>query len=345
MTIAASPRLNRSANKAADRSATSKQRIGTDDKPVVVVDNLFRSFGRGSKAVHVLRGLDLEVQAGEIIALYGPSGSGKTTLLNLIGALDEPNDGHVYILDKEISRMGEGRRARLRRRRIGFIFQNYALVSTYTAAENIDLALRLPGLWLPERRKRTREALKTVGLSAWSTHFPHQLSGGQRQRVAIARALALQPAIVLADEPTSGLDTRTSQRVLALFRNIAETQGTSFLIVSHDPLVIDYVDTAYDLVDGRLQKRVDAAHRTSEMPALPDAAYRRPGSAEGRSGESDNTESDDTENRRTAHLNVESHDKSRLSELADSHTEADGNLNIPDNELTDEPGYEETADS
>lgn len=221
----------------------------------VRVEGVERTFGEGERAVRVLRGLDLCVQKGERIALYGPSGSGKTTLLNLIGALDRPNAGRIEVLGKDIVKMRDGARARLRRRHIGFIFQSYTLMPTYTALENIDIALRLPGLFFFERRKRARAALEAVGLSAWANHVPDELSGGQQQRIAIARALALRPAIILADEPTSGLDTRTARRVLSLFRHIAETQGTTFLIVSHDPMVVEYVDRAYDLHDGKLVPR------------------------------------------------------------------------------------------
>ncbi len=215
-------------------------------------EDIHRSFGQGERAVHVLQGVDLTVHAGEMVALYGPSGSGKTTLLNLIGALDRPTDGRLTVSGKDILKLGERGRGRLRRREIGFIFQNYTLMPTYTALENIDLALRLPGLGVFERNKRGKAALKAVGLSAWRDHMPEQLSGGQRQRVAIARALALRSPVVLADEPTSGLDTRTSRRIMSLFRGIAHEQGTAFIIVSHDPVVIDYVDTAYDLHEGRV---------------------------------------------------------------------------------------------
>jgi ABC-type lipoprotein export system ATPase subunit len=190
-----------------------------------------------------------------MVALYGPSGSGKTTLLNILGALDKPNDGTVELLGTDILRMSEGRRAKFRRKNVGFIFQTYSLVPTYTAMENIDLGLRLPGYHVFERRKRGKTALEAVGLSAWADHLPHELSGGQRQRVAIARTLALRPAIILADEPTSGLDTRTARRVLELFRGIAEAQGTAFLIVSHDQLISEFVDTTYELSEGKLVVR------------------------------------------------------------------------------------------
>jgi len=226
----------------------------TDDISVEV-KGVMRSFGQGDTAVQVLRGLDLIVPRGHLVALYGPSGSGKTTLLNLIGALDRPNNGSVWVDGKDITRMRDGGRAKLRRRKIGFIFQAGTLIPTYSAMENIDLALRLPRLGYFERRKRAKSALEAVGLSAWANHMPEELSGGQRQRVAIARALALRPALILADEPTNGLDTRTARRVLLLFRGIAEAQGTTFLIVSHDPMTAEFVDVTYDLQDGKVVRR------------------------------------------------------------------------------------------
>ncbi len=236
---------------------SSANGTGPDTRPVSVrCEAVERSFGAGERLVRVLRGLDLTVRAGELVALYGPSGSGKTTLLNIVGVLDRPNGGGVEVLGSDVLRLGERGRARMRRREIGFIFQSSTLLGTYTAMENIDLALRLPGLGFFERRKRARAALEAVGLSAWANHVPEELSGGQRQRVAIARALALRPRLLLADEPTSGLDTRTTRRIMALFRGIAEAQQTTFLIVSHDPMIVDFVDRAYDLVDGRLSPRL-----------------------------------------------------------------------------------------
>ncbi|GAB4517604.1 MAG: ABC transporter ATP-binding protein [Anaerolineae bacterium] len=227
-----------------------------DDTPRVEVEGVERAFGSGDRMVRVLRGLDLTVMPGQLVALYGPSGSGKTTLLNLIGALDRPTAGVIEVNGRNIVKMRDGARTRLRRRKIGFIFQSNTLITTYTAMENIDLALRLPGLGFLERRRRAKSALEAVGLAAWSSHMPEEMSGGQRQRVAIARALATRPELVLADEPTSGLDTKTSRRILSLFRGIAESQKTTFLIVSHDPIVIEYVDAAYDLHDGKLVRRI-----------------------------------------------------------------------------------------
>jgi putative ABC transport system ATP-binding protein len=218
----------------------------------VNVKGVTRSFGSGERKVHVLRGIDLTLNAGELVALFGPSGSGKTTLLNLIGALDRPDSGQIAVCGQDILGMSDRARAGLRRKQIGFIFQNDTLLPTYTALENVDLALRLPGFGFFERRRRAKSAIEAVGLSAWAGHLPDELSGGQRQRVAIARALALRPALILADEPTNGLDSRTTRRMLALFQGIARAQGTAFIIVSHDPLVVNFIDRAYDLHEGHL---------------------------------------------------------------------------------------------
>lgn len=221
----------------------------------VEVTSVERAFGDGERRVQVLKGVDLAVQRGQLIALYGPSGSGKTTLLNLIGALDYPTKGAIVVNQQDITQLGNRRRAKLRRQHFGFIFQNYTLMPTYSAGENIDLGLRLAGYGYFQRRKRVRETLGMMQLTAWHDHLPDQLSGGQRQRVAIARALASDPQVILADEPTSGLDSQTSRHILELFRRIAHEKGTTFLIVSHDPLVTNYVDQAYDLDGGRLQSR------------------------------------------------------------------------------------------
>lgn len=226
----------------------------------VTATRVERRFGD----VQVLRGVDLDVQRGELAALYGPSGSGKTTLLNLIGALDRPTAGQIAFYGQDILRMNDRARTKLRRKSIGFIFQSSTLLPTYTAIENIDLALRLLHLNVFERSRRAKSALQAVGLSAWANHVPDELSGGQRQRVAIARALAMHPKLILADEPTSGLDTRNARRMLALFRSIAATQGTTFLIVSHDPMVIEYVDHAYDLFDGQLTPRLIVREETPQ---------------------------------------------------------------------------------
>jgi ABC-type lipoprotein export system ATPase subunit len=256
----------------------------------VCVRAVSRSFGQGETAIHVLTELDLNVRRGKLVALYGPSGSGKTTLLNLVGALDRPDAGAIEVDGQDILQMNEAERARFRRLQIGFIFQNYTLIPTYTALENIDLVLRLPGLGYFERRKRAAQALKAMGLSAWANHVPDELSGGQQQRVAIARALALRAKLVLADEPTSGLDTRTARGVFSLFRAIAQAQETTFLIVSHDPMITEYVDTAYDLQDGRLMPRLKQASApkgtSTNGKKDPDSSYEMDVPASDRAGDS-----------------------------------------------------------
>ncbi len=236
------------------------------DELGISVRGVERHFG----SLDVLCGIDLDVHVGEMVALYGPSGSGKTTLINLIGALDRPNAGSMDVLGQNIIRLGDRRRARLRRTQIGFIFQSSTLLPTYSAIENIDLALRLPRLGYFERRRRARAALNAVGLSAWADHMPEELSGGQRQRIAIARALALQAPLILADEPTSGVDMTTTRRILALFHGIAAAENTTFVIVSHDPLVVEFVDTVYDLSDGKLVKRSPASE-SEEAPRRDEA--------------------------------------------------------------------------
>jgi len=233
------------------------------NKYIIECVGVERTYNTSAGPVRVLRGIDLDVEPAQLVGLYGPSGSGKTTLLNLIGALDTATAGQVNVAGLNINRLSERGRATLRSKQIGFIFQAYALMSTYTAFENIDLALRLPGLGYGERKRRALAALEAVGLGAWANHVPDEMSGGQRQRIAIARALALRPRLLLADEPTSGLDSRTSERILKLFRSFAEQQGTTFVIVSHDANVPRFVDVAYDMKDGKLVRR-----ETNAVPAL-----------------------------------------------------------------------------
>ena len=245
-----------------------RKKQGDQEKYVVECIGVERTYQSGGGPVRVLKGIDLDVEPGQLVGLYGPSGSGKTTLLNLIGALDTPTAGQVHVCGKDLLRLSERGRAKLRRTQIGFIFQSYALLPTYTCFENVDLVLRLPRLGRRERRKRALAALEAVGLSAWANHVPDEMSGGQRQRIAIARALALRPRLLLADEPTAGLDTRTTERILLLFKSFAEHQGTTFVIVSHDPLVAKYVDVGYDLHDGKLLRRAEAAAAEPAVPAL-----------------------------------------------------------------------------
>jgi ABC-type lipoprotein export system ATPase subunit len=221
--------------------------------PIVVrTEEINRIYHVGSRQVSALQGVTLAVGRGRLVALRGRSGSGKTTLLNCIGGLDRPTSGHIWLEEREVDRLPEREWVKLRRRRIGFVFQSHALLPTYSAAENVDLMLRLAGLGRREREARVKEALALVGLQKWRDHRPYELSGGQQQRVAIARALAPRPALILADEPTGELDSATGRQILQLFRQIADQEQTTILIATHDLTVDAFADQVYHLQDGRI---------------------------------------------------------------------------------------------
>lgn len=219
-------------------------------EPLVRTEEVSRIYQVGSRQVAALQGVTLSVGRGRLVALRGRSGSGKTTLLNCIGGLDRPTSGHIWLDGQEVGRLSEGEWVRLRRRRIGFIFQSHALLPTYSAAENVDLLLRLAGVGRREREARVREALALVGLSKWAGHRPYEMSGGQQQRLAIARAIAPRPALILADEPTGELDSATGQQILTLFRQIVAQEQTTILVATHDLMVDAYADEVYQLQDG-----------------------------------------------------------------------------------------------
>lgn len=230
--------------------------------PLVRTENLTRVYRVGSREVRALQGVDLAVGPGQFVALRGRSGSGKTTLLNCIGGLDRPSAGQVWLEGKDLTRMSEWRRVRLRRHRIGFIFQSYALLPTYSAWENVDLMLRLSGMGRRARRRRVDHVLQLVGLLKWAGHRPFELSGGQQQRLAIARALSTRPALILADEPTGELDSATGQRILELLRQVVDHESTTLLLATHDLTVDLYADQVYHLEDGRI------AEASSMRPSL-----------------------------------------------------------------------------
>ncbi len=214
---------------------------------------LWRTYRAGTpQEVHALRGIDLQIPEGAYFALKGRSGSGKTTLLNCMGGLDRPTSGSVFVLGQEVSQMNEKQLLRLRREQVAFIFQSIGLTPTFSAYENVEMALRFAGAPLRQRRQRTMECLELVGMARWHHHRPDELSGGQQQRIAIARALANHPRIILADEPTGDLDTETAREILTLFRTIVAAEKLTLLVSSHDPLVTQYVDQVLELSDGML---------------------------------------------------------------------------------------------
>jgi len=219
---------------------------------IVRVQGVTRTYRVDSRQVRALRGVDLAIEPGQVVALRGRSGSGKTTLLNCIGGLDRPTSGQVWFEGRDVTQLPERAWVALRRRRIGFVFQAHALLASYSAAENVDLMLRLAGVKRGERRQRIEEVLALMGLTKWRDHRTFELSGGQQQRVAIARAIAPHPTLILADEPTGELDSATGQQILALFRRIADRDGTTVLIATHDLAVDAYADEVYHLQDGKI---------------------------------------------------------------------------------------------
>jgi putative ABC transport system ATP-binding protein len=217
---------------------------------VTRVENATRVFKVGKIETQALRGVSLSIEGGEFTALVGPSGSGKTTLLQLIGCLDQPTTGSVFIGGKDVSRLSRNRRADIRRGTIGYVFQFFALIPTLTAYENIEMPLLLTGKSAAERRGRVNELLKAVDLADRSHHRPDQLSGGQQQRVAIARALSTRPTLILADEPTANLDTPNGQQVMETMTRLNQETGITFVFATHDPRVIKYARRVVTLRDG-----------------------------------------------------------------------------------------------
>jgi ABC-type lipoprotein export system ATPase subunit len=216
------------------------------------VEAVSRIYQLGGRTVPALQNVSLTAVSGQVIALRGRSGSGKTTLLNCIGGLDRPTTGHIWLGQDEVTGMAEKRLVQLRRQQIGFVFQSHALLPTYSARENVDLMLRLAQIPRSQRQARTEQVLQLVGLGKWLDHRPYELSGGQQQRVAVARAIAARPALILADEPTGELDTATGQQILQLFRAVADREGATVLIATHDLAVDAFADEVVHLQDGRI---------------------------------------------------------------------------------------------
>jgi putative ABC transport system ATP-binding protein len=223
--------------------------------PALAVSGLAHTYGEGPGAVRALDGLDLEFRSGTFTAVMGPSGSGKSTFLTCAAGLERPTDGRVAIDGHDITDWDEDRRTRLRRERLGFVFQGFHLMPYLTAEQNVALPLRLAG-HRPDRRK-VGALLDRVGLADRRTHLPDTLSGGQQQRVAIARALVTDPAVVLADEPTGALDSTTAGDVLRLLRDSVDELQQTVVMVTHDPVAAAYADSAVFLVDGRVAGRME----------------------------------------------------------------------------------------
>lgn len=220
--------------------------------PIIHAENIHKTFRTGEIEVHALRGVDLSITPGEMVAVMGPSGCGKTTLLNCLSGLDSFDEGEVQIEGTSLAEMNDRARTDYRARRMGFVFQTFNLLPVISAVENVELPLLLSDVKPREARQKALEGLAAVGLSDRTDHRPAELSGGQRQRVAIARALANQPAIVWADEPTGNLDSQTAEDILTLMRKLNEVQGQTLVIVTHDHDIGDMCDRIVRMQDGQI---------------------------------------------------------------------------------------------
>jgi len=219
---------------------------------VARIENVHRAYKTGMLETQALRGVSLTIASGEFTALVGPSGSGKTTLLQLIGCLDLPTSGKVYIDGQDVSHLNRNQRADMRRGTIGFVFQFFALIPTLTAYENVEMPLLLNGHAPAERRERVTQLLASVDLADRADHRPDQLSGGEQQRVAVARALAPEPTLILADEPTANLDTSNGEQVMEIMTRLNKETGVTFVFATHDPRVIKYARRVITLRDGKV---------------------------------------------------------------------------------------------
>jgi ABC-type lipoprotein export system ATPase subunit len=219
--------------------------------PMVTATNVSRIYRIGAVQVAALRDISLQIPRGVMAAFKGRSGSGKTTLLNLIGGLDQPTQGQIELFGSPLTQLSADRLTDLRRHRIGFVFQSFAIFPAFSALENVELMLRIAGV-TRDRREKAMRCLEIVGLGAWAHHHPWELSGGQQQRVAIARALATHPDLILADEPTGELDSATARQIYALFRHIVEKEGVTVIMATHDPVIEEYAHLVFELEDGRV---------------------------------------------------------------------------------------------
>jgi putative ABC transport system ATP-binding protein len=237
--------------------------------PTIRLDAVHKIYDLGEMKVHALRGVTLEIRQGEFVAIMGSSGSGKSTLMNILGCLDKPSKGHYYLDGTDVSGLNKSELAKVRSKKIGFVFQQFNLLARTSALENVELPTLYAGVPVEERAPRAVEALTQVGLGERMGHFPSQLSGGQQQRVAIARALVNRPAILLADEPTGNLDSRTSVEIMEIFQKLNNEQGLTVVIVTHEPDIAQYAKRAMEFRDGKCRKDLIVQNRAIASEVLP----------------------------------------------------------------------------
>jgi putative ABC transport system ATP-binding protein len=227
--------------------------------------DLWKTYVMGEEEIHALRGVSIQIERGEYVAIMGPSGSGKSTLMNLIGCLDTPSKGTYLLNSKEVSQMNDNELARIRNEEIGFVFQTFNLLPRATALHNVELPLVYAGVSKKDRLDRAKASIEKVELTTRMNHKPNELSGGQRQRVAIARALVNNPSILLADEPTGNLDSKTGVEIMALFARLHQT-GNTIILVTHEPDIAAYAHRVIAIRDGQVEKDV---RQTPSVPTAP----------------------------------------------------------------------------
>ena len=241
--------------------------MSTEPKAVIDVRAITKMYKMGDVEVHALRGVDLKIMEGEFVSIMGPSGSGKSTLMNILGALDQPSSGDYFLDGVNVSRLSESDLARVRNKKIGFVFQNFNLLKRTSALRQVELPLMYAGV--SGRQKKAKAALESVGLSSRLDHLPSELSGGQQQRVAIARALVNEPAMILADEPTGNLDSRSGTEVMQIFQRLNREQGITVVFVTHDPWIARHTNRVVMLRDGSI-----IADQAVKSPLVAGAAER-----------------------------------------------------------------------
>jgi putative ABC transport system ATP-binding protein len=247
-----------------DQTTTVKELIQTSadgGKAVIRLEHVHKTYDLGEIQVFALRGVSLEVHTGEFVAVMGPSGSGKSTVMNILGCLDRPTKGRYFLDSVDVSGMSKTELARIRNRKLGFVFQQFNLLSRTSAVENVELPTVYAGIPPEERTRRAMESLRIVGLADRAGHHPSQLSGGQQQRVAIARALVNRPAILLADEPTGNLDSRTSVEIMQILQTLNEEQGLTIVLVTHEPDIAQYAKRNVEFRDGKLRRDIQVSDR------------------------------------------------------------------------------------